>query len=388
MNENLIPPDDDLEEINTNKINIKQENNQDIEIENEININNLTLPSEKDILNEMKIECRMNHTLIEEKREQAYICPNCPDSQKILCSYCIEECHKSHRGNTKIDKLKGIFVNFEKNPCQCALNGHIITENKHNQKKEIGAEISTSYCIFLPLFLSANPKYYYKRKENGQIYCPFCMYNFQIADSKKNYNNFLNLIKNINEQEDLVKFENINDKEEFNEKYEKVLYHGDQELNCTCINNLHKHEVPTENIQSLTSFFFNFLTDKINVDKIAYQLFHNLQIINQLLPDFMIIHQKIMECIENSKKQYGDNDFYIELEDKMDWDAYLQLTKLLNMFSYFLKNYKKCDVQIYDDKFNEFFSYETINKLLSFKTNLELNYLEFNFFVLKCIEEI
>ena len=93
MNENLIPPDDDLEEINTNKINIKQENNQDIEIENEININNLTLPSEKDILNEMKIECRMNHTLIEEKREQAYICPNCPDSQKILCSYCIEECH-------------------------------------------------------------------------------------------------------------------------------------------------------------------------------------------------------------------------------------------------------------------------------------------------------
>ena len=78
-----------------------------------------------------------------------------------------------------------------------------------------------------------------------------------------------------------------------------------------------------------------------------------------------------MECIENSKKQYGDNDFYIELEDKMDWDAYLQLTKLLNMFSYFLKNYKKCDVQIYDDKFNEFYSYETINKLLSFKTNLE-----------------
>ena len=42
-----------------------------------------------------------------------------------------------------------------------------------------------------------------------------------------------------------------------------------------------------------------------------------------------------MECIENSKKQYGDNDFYIELEDKMDWDAYLQLTKLLNMFSFF-----------------------------------------------------
>ena len=371
MNENLIPPDDDLEEINTNKINIKQENNQDIEIENEININNLTLPSEKDILNEMKIECRMNHTLIEEKREQAYICPNCPDSQKILCSYCIEECHKSHRGNTKIDKLKGIFVNFEKNPCQCALNGHIITENKHNQKKEIGAEISTSYCIFLPLFLSANPKYYYKRKENGQIYCPFCMYNFQIADSKKNYNNFLNLIKNINEQEDLIKFESINEEEEFNEKYEKVLYHGDQELNCTCINNLHKHEVPTENIQSLTSFFFNDLTGKINIYKIAYQLFHNLQIINQLLPDFMIIHQKIMDCIENSKKQYGENDFYIELEDKMDWDAYLQLTKLLNMFSYFLKNYIKCEVQIYDDKFNEFYSYETINKLLSFKTNLE-----------------
>ena len=95
-----------------------------------------------------------------------------------------------------------------------------------------------------------------------------------------------------------------------------------------------------------------------------------------------------MECIENSKKQYGDNDFYIELEDKMDWDAYLQLTKLLNMFSFFLKNYKKCDVEIYDDKFNDFYSYETINKLLSFKTNLELNYLEFNFFVLKCIEEI
>lgn len=81
------------------------------------------------------------------------------------------------------------------------------------------------------------------------------MYNFQIADSKKNYNNFLNLIKNINEQEDLIKFESINEEEEFNEKYEKVLYHGDQELNCTCINNLHKHEVPTENIQSLTSFF-------------------------------------------------------------------------------------------------------------------------------------
>ena len=138
MNENLIPPDDDLEEINTNKINNKQENNNpEIELENEIDINNLTLPSEIDILNEMKKDCRMNHTLIEEKREQAYICPNCPDYQKILCSYCIDECHKNHRGNTKIDKLKGTFINFEKNPCQCALNGHKITENKHNFQKKM-----------------------------------------------------------------------------------------------------------------------------------------------------------------------------------------------------------------------------------------------------------
>ena len=378
MNENLIPEEEKLEEINTNKKqkteeNKEETNKEEIEIQNEMDINDLTLPSENDIQLLMKKECRMNRTLIEEKREQAYICLNCPDSQKILCKYCIEECHKSHRGNTKIDKLKGNFVFFDKTPCQCALNDHCITQEYKNslQKKETGAELRNSYCIFLPLFLSSNPKYYYKRKANGNIYCPFCMYNFQINEPKKEGSNFISMIKNIyQEQEDIIKFENISEEDLFNEKYEKVLYHGDQELNCTCMNNLHKHEIVTENIQSLTTFFFNELTEKINVEKIAFQLFHNNAIINQLLPDFMIIHQKIIECIENSKKKY-EEEINIELEDKMEWDAYLQLTKLFNMFSYFLRNYKKCDVEIFNEEFNQFFSFETLNKLLSFKSNLE-----------------
>ena len=202
MNENLIPEEEKLEEINTNKKqkteeNKEESNKEEIEIQNEMDINDLTLPSENDILLLMKKECRMNRTLIEEKREQAYICLNCPDSQKILCKYCIEECHKSHRGNTKIDKLKGNFVFFDKTPCQCALNDHIITQEYKNslQKKETGAELRNSYCIFLPLFLSSNPKYYYKRKANGNIYCPFCMYNFQINEPKKESSNFINMIK-------------------------------------------------------------------------------------------------------------------------------------------------------------------------------------------------
>ena len=94
-----------------------------------------------------------------------YICPNCPNHMKRLCQYCIEECHKVHRKNKKIESLKGELINFYDEPCECALHDHNIIKGGEllNREDTKNAENKKAYCDYNNIFLLGS-KTIYRRK--------------------------------------------------------------------------------------------------------------------------------------------------------------------------------------------------------------------------------
>ena len=126
MNEKDMLEINDLigENLEENKNN--EDNKDEIQIIGEnLDIKNLNLLNPLHFNNILKNNCRMNNLFLS-KKEFYYICPNCPNHMRILCEYCIEECHKVHRKNKKIESLKGELINFYDEPCQCALHDHQI----------------------------------------------------------------------------------------------------------------------------------------------------------------------------------------------------------------------------------------------------------------------
>ena len=99
---------------------------------NEVDTNLLNIATEDDLSNQLGCECRMNKDISLGLKEISYKCPNCPNNMKQLCLYCLENCHKSHINNLPSDLFKGDLIDFQKTPCECALNNHKTSIKKNN----------------------------------------------------------------------------------------------------------------------------------------------------------------------------------------------------------------------------------------------------------------
>ena len=84
---------------------------------NEVDINQLNIPTEEEVSKQLDFECRMNKGISLGVKEISYKCPNCPNEMKHLCLYCLENCHKSHINGLLPDLFKGELIDFQKNPC-------------------------------------------------------------------------------------------------------------------------------------------------------------------------------------------------------------------------------------------------------------------------------
>ena len=253
---------------------------------NEVDINSLTIPTEDEISNELGCDCRMNREITFDIKETSYKCLNCPDRMKYICLYCLENCHKSHINNLPSYLFKGDLIDFQKNPCQCAKNHHKTTTIKNI----IQDNENITNCPFDQLFSLIKPKYVYRRKENNKIYCLYCINNYtkpvtstlneeyNSSDKNSKMSAFGSLIrKSIEsiEREDRrinAEKEDVKDDKKFYEKYDKILVDYNQPYpSCECCDDLHKHQITSENIENLCTYMTNIVDrNKLNLDKLAY----------------------------------------------------------------------------------------------------------------------
>ncbi len=392
MNEKDMLEINDLigENLEENKNN--EDNKDEIQIIGEnLDIKNLNLLNPLHFNNILKNNCRMNNLFLS-KKEFYYICPNCPNHMRILCEYCIEECHKVHRKNKKIESLKGELINFYDEPCQCALHDHQIIKGGEllNREDTKNAENKKAYCDYNNIFLLGS-KTIYRRKSDKKIYCLFCIYNFIMKSEKKDEekkNKFMDILKsNINKDdkniEEQIAYEDVSNDQKFHELYEEIEYREGMNYNCQCDMNEHKHEIKSENLTNLINFFQSeSMYNKINLDKIAFTYLTNSELINKICPEFLYVHERIIDILmeENIKKNEFGN---INLEDKIDWDSYFKCTSLILIFMDRIKNLKNLKIEVFDEKFKTFFSYKNIEKLLSYKSNTEKNFVELQNFSVK-----
>ena len=134
-------------------------------IVNEVDINSLIYTSKQALDRETSLECRMSKLITYGLKETSYKCPNCPNNMKHLCLYCLENCHKSHINNLPSDLFKGDLVDFQKIPCECALNNHKTSIQKESVIQDNKDQLN---CPFNKLFSLIKPKYAYRRKENNK----------------------------------------------------------------------------------------------------------------------------------------------------------------------------------------------------------------------------
>ena len=256
-------------------------------IVNEVDINSLTIPSEEDLSRELGCDCRMNRIITFGVKETSYKCPNCPNNMKHICLYCLETCHKSHINNLPSYLFKSDLIDFQTHPCECAKYHHKTTviENivEDNENK--------TNCPFNKLFSLIKPKYAYRRKDNNKIYCLFCINNFSIPPNSSTYleegtssnkdsklsafGNMLRKSIEVVENEDKkinAEKENVQDDSNFFDKYDKVIIEENQAYpQCECIDDLHKHQITSENIENLCNYMTSIVDrNKINLDKLFF----------------------------------------------------------------------------------------------------------------------
>ena len=228
---------------------------------NEVDTNLLNIATEDELSNQLGCECRMNKEISLGVKETSYKCPNCPNGMKLLCLFCLENCHKSHINNLPSDLFKSDQVDFQKTPCECALKFHKTSVKKenlvHDNKKILN-------CPFNKLFALSKPKYVYRRKENNKIYCLYCINNYSIPITISEESSSLKgsklsafgsiIRKSIQdiENEDRrtnAEKENVSDDQNFYSKYEKIPVDYSKPFpNCECVDDLHKHQISSENI--------------------------------------------------------------------------------------------------------------------------------------------
>lgn len=367
-----------------------------------------------------KTSCVMDECVSKSKKEMSYSCRNCPDKMSILCSYCIEKCHKGHHNSSKIEQFRNILINFEETPCQCSLHEHQVTHSSKILQKEDKSihKDDKTYCKLNYFFAVGKPKYVYKRKDNNNYYCFFCMYNYQkpedIRKTEENigssslHGDLMLGLSSQNIEEGGGVFEQIGTSEEFFRVYEKKPANtfNDNLPSCSCTNKNHKHEILNENLISLTGFLTEDHCPIINLLRVSYNIISDYEFIKSNLSEFSYIMDILMSEIEELGQKKGVNEIinrepsfdgieripskiresnlqFIQLEDKMDWEAFNEMTNLFDSVTKNIKLFKYLNISIFDEKMAKFFSFDTVQKLLSLRANMPLNMFKIQLFSVK-----
>ena len=403
---NLIEEQDNQEEI---------VNNAPVVV-NEVDINSLTIPTEEDLSRELGCDCLMNKAITYGVKETSYKCLNCPDHIKHMCLYCLENCHKTHINNLPSYLFKGDLIDFQKRPCECAKAHHKATVRKaivHDDKDRTN-------CPFDQLFGLIKPKYAYRRKGDNKFYCLYCINNFskqnddvikeerssQEAGSSKRGSQlsaFGNLLKKsieFVESEDKkanAEKENVRDDDNFYGKYEKVLVDPNEPYpSCDCNDDLHKHQITSENIENLCNYMTTIVEkNKLNLDKLAYQIFNSELFIEAFFQKLVDTHENIyntIKDIEDIKPNLGNladesNFTLVELDEKADWEIYIKSTKLLEIAAKRLKIFNFFGIEWVNERYKKYFSFEFLSKLLQCRSNIESNFFKLQLFSTKIFRQ-
>jgi len=382
-------------------------------IVNEVDINSLTIPSEEDLSRELGCDCRMNRIITFGVKETSYKCPNCPNNMKHICLYCLETCHKSHINNLPSYLFKSDLIDFQTHPCECAKYHHKTTviENivEDNENK--------TNCPFNKLFSLIKPKYAYRRKDNNKIYCLFCINNFSIPPNSSTYleegtssnkdsklsafGNMLRKSIEVVENEDKkinAEKENVQDDSNFFDKYDKVIIEENQAYpQCECIDDLHKHQITSENIENLCNYMTSIVDrNKINLDKLSYHIFNNDIFVELFFQKLLEIHENIYNLVKDIEDKHPasfgtladeSNFTNLELDEKADWEMYHKSTKLIEIAAKRLKIFNFFGIKWINEKYQKFFSFETLSKLLQCKSNIESNFFKLQLFTTRIFRQ-
>ena len=370
---------------------------------NEVDINSLSIPSEEDLSQELGNECRMNKLITFGVKETSYKCLNCPNHMKHICLYCLETCHKTHIKNLPSYLFKGDLIDFQKYPCECAKNHHKTTRV---EIKPLDDGERTN-CPFDQLFGLIKPKYAYRRKDNNKSYCLFCINNYsivsesssesessQVKESKLSpFGNMLRKSIEIVENEDKKKnaeIENVLDDFNFYSKYEKFEVDYSQPFpSCECNDDLHKHQITSENIENLVNYMTTIVDkNKLNLDKLSYQIFNSDLFVEAFFQKLVDTHENIynlIKDIDEIKPSLGslpvESDFtQIDLDEKADWEIYHKSAKLFETAAKRLKIFNFFGINWMNERYKKYFSFETLNKLLQCKSNIESNFFKLQLF--------
>ena len=379
---------------------------------NEVDINFLTIPTDDDLSKALGCECLMNGLITYGVKETSYKCLNCPNHMKHLCLYCLENCHKTHINNLPSYLFKGDSIDFQKHPCECAKAHHKTTEVKsvvHDDKDRTN-------CPFDQLFGLIKPKYAYKRKDNNKFYCLYCINNFtsnnsdtikeerssqEASSSKKDsklsaFGSMLRKSIELIESEDKkinAEKENVQDDDNFYGKYEKILVDPEQPYpSCDCNDDLHKHQITSENIENLCNYMTTIVEkNKLNLDKLAYQIFNSDLFIEAFFQKLVDTHEKIyntVKDIESIKPALGNiadesNFTLVELDEKADWEIYNKSTKLFQIAAKRLKILNYFGIDWVSERYKKYFSFEFLSKLLQCRSNIESNFFKLQLFTTK-----
>ena len=371
---------------------------------NEVDTNLLNIATEDDLSNQLGCECRMNKEISLGLKETSYKCPNCPNNMKHLCLYCLENCHKSHINNLPSDLFKGDLVDFQKTPCECALSNHKTSIKKDNLVQD---NKNKTNCPFNKLFSLIKPKYAYRRKENNKIYCLYCIHNYSmpvtISDDASSslrgskLSAFGSIIRKSiqdienEERRSSAEKENVEGDVNFYSKYEKIEIDYNQPFpQCECVDDLHKHQIISENIDNLCIFMTNIVgKNKINLDKLSYQIFNNELFYDVLFSKLIQTHETIYNSIKDIQEidpsimgslSEESNFTEIELDDKADWEIYHKSVKLIELAAKRLKIFNFFGLNWISEKHKKYFSFETLSKLLQCKSNIESNFFKLQLF--------
>ena len=375
---------------------------------NEVDINSLTIPTEDELSNELGCDCRMNREITYDVKETSYKCLNCPNHMKFICLYCLENCHKSHINNLPSYLYKGDKIDFQKHPCECAKNHHkttpIINAGKGNQER--------TNCPFDQLFALIKPKYVYRRKENNKIYCLYCISNFSkpvtttineefnSSEKRSNVSAFGSLLRQSIESIESkdrrmnAEKEDIKDDKKFYEKYDKILVdYNEPYPSCSCDDDLHKHQITSENMENLCNYMTSIIDkNKLNIDKLSYQIFNSDTFIEVFFEKLVQTHETVYNLIKDIKEiypsSYGNladekNFTNIELDEKEDWEIYYKSAKLMELAAKRLKIFNYFGINWMNEKYTKYFSFDTLNKLLQCKSNIQSNFFKLQLFTTK-----
>ena len=121
--------------------------------------------------------------------------------------------------------------------------------------------------------------------------------------------------------------------------------------------------------------------NKINLDKLSYQIFNNDLFAELFFQKLIEIHENIFNLIKDidiiDTSSLGnlavENNFtQIELDEKTDWEIYNKSTKLIEIAAKRMKIFNFFGIKWLNEKYNKYFSFETLNKLLQCKSKYRI----------------